>query len=73
MISGNKCKGTIEYDAYNVGCYTSVSPSSSGAVNRKAVASIPTLIVLTSVIKWCLASDVATCLVSHVSLFIFPQ
>ena len=57
------CKGTGGYVVHDVGHYTSDSPSSSGAVNTKAVASVPTLTLLTSVIKWSLASDVAFFLV----------
>ena len=48
---------------HNLGCCTSGSPSSSGAVNTKTVASVPVSTLLTYVIKWSLASDVISYLV----------
>ena len=48
---------------HGVGHCTSGSSFSSGAVNTKEVASVPISTLLTSFIKWSLASDVASCLV----------
>ena len=62
----NYCKGTGWEVVHDVRHCTSGSPSSSGAVNTKAVASVQISILLTSVIKWSLASDVASCL-AHIA------
>ena len=59
----SQCKGTGVYAVHDVGCLPSGSPSSSGEVNTKAVASVPTLTLLASLIKWSLDTDVASCLV----------
>ena len=42
-----KCKGTGWEVVHDVGCYISDFPSSSGALNTKAVASVPTSTLLT--------------------------
>ena len=64
LSSWYQCKGAMGYTVHDVGHYTSGSPSSGGAVITKAIDAVPTLILLTSVIKWSLTSDVAFCLVA---------
>ena len=63
LLSWHHCKGTGWEVVHNVGHCTSGSPSSSGAVNTKTVTFVPISTLLTSLIRWSLASDVASCLV----------
>ena len=51
MGNGTRLGGTSLAVVHGLGHCTSGSPSSSRSVNTKAVASIPTLHLLTSVIK----------------------